>query len=858
MKQTMSDSQQKIDDLLVDWESARLAGKELSAAELCKAYPELLPQVTEKIAVLKNLSWVGDPFAVVADNTTAGSNATQSTVIPDGGTNASNEKEKRRTTQPQLPASDLSVAEFVESLSDSHLLTEEQMALVDEEIRQMQQAADETPDHKTDARRLATRLVEQDLLTEYQAKVILERGDSPLLLDRYVILDSIGAGGMGIVFKALQVSLDRIVAVKVLPQHFVDSKDKVERFKREMRSVAKLSHPNVVQAYDAHESNGVYFFAMEYVPGMDLAEAVRQNGVFPPDQAIDICAQVAKGLASAHEQNIVHRDVKPSNVLLSSKGVAKVLDLGLARTRELAQGTVNNDLTRDGLAMGTMAYMSPEQAFDAHEADFHSDIYSLGCTLYFLIHGRPIFDDANAVRTIVSHREAAPPKLSKGRNDVPPKLESLYQRMVAKRPEDRPSSMAAVHNELSELLKSRTLRPGAAPPPKRRTPASKSVPLAASSASPSSPRPASTATPPSAPRSSTTAKATPATATSAPFSGPSPNSSNSLWKWIAAALAMALMLTTGLIVGSRMLWQDRTADGQPSLVTPTEDAQRHGNDPETRRIRRIAGKFLSSDANFLVVFKDGVEYEVLVLEELPPPPYQIVEAGVGVGGFDALTFAYELPDLEILHIDGTDEDGNLLGTRPDLSGLDKATQLIDLQIFGCVLTPVALEHIGSTDNIESLSFMACTLPETDLAPLTRLTALNSLDLDETNLSDQQIPTIVQIANLSYLDVSYTELTADGVANVSSMEQLTDLFLLGLPVNSATAQLSQMPKLKYLDVSTTDIDDAGLSRMMKSKSLKFLYVVDSTVTQGTLDKLRDAHPDCEIFLYDDELVDEDGF
>ena len=226
----MNEIEEQVDDLLVDWEAARLEGRLLSPAELCASAPELTERVAMKIAVLKELSWVTDPDAVVAS------------------------EEELVNDETDLPDTDLTVAEFVETLSNSGLLNESELVRVAEAVPTNQQQR---------AIELARSLVEQNLLTTYQAKVILERGDSPLLLDRYVILDSIGAGGMGVVFKALQRSLDRVVAVKVLPQHAVDSPEKVERFQREMRAAAKLSHPNVVQAFDAHESNGVYFFAME-------------------------------------------------------------------------------------------------------------------------------------------------------------------------------------------------------------------------------------------------------------------------------------------------------------------------------------------------------------------------------------------------------------------------------------------------------------------------------------------------------------------------------------------------------------------------------------------------------------------
>ena len=212
---------------------------------------------------------------------------------------------------------------FVEAVADSGLLTAEEIGQLRGHL-----SADAPTE---DARGLARRLIDQGKLTEYQAQVLLERRGDPLLIDRYIILDLLGSGGMGVVFQALHRSMDRVVALKVLPPGAVDSPEKLRRFRREVRAAAALSHPNIVTAYDADQSRGIPFLVMEYVEGRDLHRLVQQRGPLPVAVAVDYASQAARGLGHAHGKGIVHRDIKPSNLLRAADGTIKVLDLGLAR-----------------------------------------------------------------------------------------------------------------------------------------------------------------------------------------------------------------------------------------------------------------------------------------------------------------------------------------------------------------------------------------------------------------------------------------------------------------------------------------------------------------------------------------------
>ncbi|HEX7378610.1 MAG TPA: serine/threonine-protein kinase, partial [Pirellulales bacterium] len=266
----------------------------------------------------------------------------------------------------------------------------------------------------------------------------------------YEILGQLGKGGMGVVYKARHRRMDRLVAIKVLPPGLVRDAAAVARFEREVKAAARLQHPNIVAAYDAAEADGVHFLVMEYVAGIDLAALVRHKGPLPIDQAVDFVLQAARGLDYAHRHGIVHRDIKPGNLLVDGDGAVKVLDMGLARF-EMSQDAGLTDLTGMGQIMGTVDYMAPEQALDTHHADARADIYALGITLWYLLTGRPAYMGENALGRLLAHREQPIPSLRGARPEVSPELEAIFMRMVAKKPEDRYQTMPEVIAELSRV-----------------------------------------------------------------------------------------------------------------------------------------------------------------------------------------------------------------------------------------------------------------------------------------------------------------------------------------------------------------------------------------------------------------------
>jgi len=268
----------------------------------------------------------------------------------------------------------------------------------------------------------------------------------------YTILEMIGAGGTGIVFKAQHRRMKRVVAIKMLRPSAMERPESVRRFRREVETAAKLAHPNIVVAHDADEVDGNHFLVMEYVDGIDLYRHIKQHGPLSVEQAVKVVLQTAAGLEYAHRQGIIHRDIKPANLLLDKQGTVKILDLGLVRLQNVMNSLDHLEeisaLTELGSVIGTVDFMAPEQTVDSRQVDVTSDVYSLGATLFYLLAGKPPYRGSTPMMRIIAHRQAPVPSLRAERPDVPPQIDAIMQRMLAKKKEDRYPSMAKLIGEL--------------------------------------------------------------------------------------------------------------------------------------------------------------------------------------------------------------------------------------------------------------------------------------------------------------------------------------------------------------------------------------------------------------------------
>ncbi len=300
------------------------------------------------------------------------------------------------------------------------------------------------------------------------------------LLDhpRYRIVRALGAGGMGVVYQAEHRIMERTVAIKVINRHYVNNPQAIERFRQEVRLAARLSHPNIVAAHDADQAGDLHFLVMEFVDGVSLARRIEKRGPFTIQQACNFVRQAALGLQHAFERGMVHRDIKPQNLMLTRAGQIKILDFGLARIAREADPAATGmlpaaadqsiaGLTMAGQVLGTPDYIAPEQVNDARHADIRADIYSLGCTLYYLLSGHVPFPRGSSTQKLISHTEMEPVPIGRLRDDLPAELIAIVGRMMAKKPADRFETPADLAQALTPFARSggsvaadATTRPG--------------------------------------------------------------------------------------------------------------------------------------------------------------------------------------------------------------------------------------------------------------------------------------------------------------------------------------------------------------------------------------------------------------
>ncbi len=336
------------------------------------------------------------------------------------------------------------VDNFLELVRRSGLVEDEPLNRLLGEIR----ARSEGELNDTDA--LVERLIEAGLLTPWQRDKLFEGRHKGFFLGKYKLLDHLGTGGMSSVYLAEHVLMQRRVAIKVLPKNRVADSSYLARFHREAQAAAAVDHRNIMRAYDVDSDGDIHYLVMEYVEGRDLQAVVREDGPLPYPVAADFIRQAAEGLSHAHAAGLIHRDVKPANLLVDRRNVVKVLDLGLARFAD--DDKVSLTVAYDENVLGTADYLAPEQAVDSHGVDVRADIYSLGCSLYYLLTGHPPFPEGTLPQRLMMHQKKEPPSILVDRADAPEDLVAICRKMMAKRRDDRYPTAAAVAGALSEWL----------------------------------------------------------------------------------------------------------------------------------------------------------------------------------------------------------------------------------------------------------------------------------------------------------------------------------------------------------------------------------------------------------------------
>jgi eukaryotic-like serine/threonine-protein kinase len=339
----------------------------------------------------------------------------------------------------------LSSSEFLSAVEELGILPEAALG----EIRS--RCVDGAEVREVSASDLADQLVDNGMLTLLQARRLLVGKASTLTYGRYVLLEHIGTGAMGRVFKARHRLMDRVVALKAILPMCVASKHSVPRFFREMKIVGMLDHPNVVRAYDADQHGGSPYIVMEYLDGEDFEQALRRRGNLPVQEVIECMSQAAWGLAHAHEKGVVHRDIKPTNLFLTSAGVVKILDLGLGAFVGVSNEEVKPMDTDEGFVVGTTDYMSPEQV-TGQAVDARTDLFSLGCTMYRLLTGAYAFPGETKADRLVRRVHVGHVPISDIRPDLPVRLAAVLERLLAPSPDDRFSSAVEAAETLEAMI----------------------------------------------------------------------------------------------------------------------------------------------------------------------------------------------------------------------------------------------------------------------------------------------------------------------------------------------------------------------------------------------------------------------
>ncbi len=566
--------------------------------------------------------------------------------------------------------------------------------------------------HPASVEELVAQLVKNSHLTPFQAQQVKAGKAKALILGEYTILDKIGAGGMGQVFKALHRRMERIVAIKMLPPSMTKNVAALARFQREVVAAAKLHHPHIVTAHDAGQANGVHFLVMEHVAGQDLSVLVKKTGPIPVAKVVNYVLQAAQGLEFAHKKGVIHRDIKPANLLLDSEGVVKILDMGLARIESDADAPTRTELTGTGAVMGTVDYMAPEQAMSTKNADARADIYSLGCSLFYLLTGKPTFEGETVTAKLIGHQSQPIPDLRKCCPEATPELEAVFHKMMAKKVADRYQTMADLIADLEQLnvgqQTSTTLQTTLQPS------ANTNLENSALSFLKSIPPPLTKPKPKTKP-----GKPGSSVKIAAANHGKRPPWKNV--KVLIGAAVVGVLILAG-IIGSLLA----PVKPEPkAIASNAEDAD-----------RRAAESVLSNQGKVTIVV-NGQEYSAKAVGELP-----------------AVSFYVKVVDLS--NTDVRDDE------------LEPIASLRQVEWVNLVNTKVGntgLRHLVDLPGLTTLWLKETNVTDAGLTDLIRLNSLTYLGLNGTRITDEGLAEIAKLTALTGLDLRNTEVTASGLSQL---------------------------------------------------------------------------------------------